>query len=132
MRTFPLCMTTKSFLLTPRLSHLSRTLHIDKAIWGPDARDFNPDRWFAKDISEKEKCFAPWSQGYCTCPGQHLAKIEIAKICATIVRDYDVRQVDPGQDWKYEVYFDVCPYDWPVYMEKRVQARQKGPQVVAV
>lgn len=106
--------------LTRQSSH--STLHLDKAIWGANAQDFVPDRWFADDIEQKEKCFAPFGLGYAGCPGQHLAGIEIAKICATIVRDYDIRQVHPEQEWKYEVYFGVCPYDWPVYIEKRNEA----------
>lgn len=96
-------------------------MHLDKSIWGPDAHEFNPDRWFAGDIAQKEKCFAPFGLGYASCPGQHLVRIEISKLLATMVRDYDIRQVDPDQEWKYEMYLNVCPYDWPVYITKRRQ-----------
>lgn len=36
-------------------------LHRSKDIWGPDADEFNPDRWLAADISSKEKYFIPVS-----------------------------------------------------------------------
>ncbi|KAK7954157.1 cytochrome P450 [Apiospora saccharicola] len=42
---------------------------------------------------------------------------------ATIVRDYDIRQVDPKQKWTCSVYSTVVPQDWPVYIGKR---RRKG------
>lgn len=36
-------------------------IHNSKEIWGPDAREFNPDRWLRPDAAEKEKCFIPVS-----------------------------------------------------------------------
>lgn len=32
-----------------------RTMQLDKTIWGPDARDFKPERWLAEDAASKEK-----------------------------------------------------------------------------
>lgn len=54
-----------------------------------------------------------------SCPGQNIAKIELSKTSATIVRDYDIRQVDLGQKWKWRAYFTVAPHSWPCYIEKR-------------
>ena len=56
--------------------------------------------------------------GYGACPGINLAKIELSKLAASIVRDYVIRQVDPQQEWSYEAYFNILPHDWPVYVEK--------------
>lgn len=36
-------------------------IHSSKEIWGPDAREFYPDRWLRPDAAEKEKCFIPVS-----------------------------------------------------------------------
>lgn len=57
-----------------------------------------------------------------SCPGQNLAKIELSKICATLVRDYNIRQVDPGRNWQWKAYFVVAPHTWPCYVEKRERA----------
>lgn len=37
------------FLVVPR------TVQLDKSIWGPDAREFKPERWFAENASALEK-----------------------------------------------------------------------------
>ena len=49
------------------LSVSALVLHRSKEIWGPDANEFNPDRWSAADISSKEKYFIPVS-----CTPKHL------------------------------------------------------------
>lgn len=56
--------------------------------------------------------------GYGSCPGQNVAKIELAKITSTLVRDYKIRQVDGEQEWKWKAYFTVLPHSWPVLIEK--------------
>ncbi|KAJ9144959.1 Benzoate 4-monooxygenase cytochrome P450 [Pleurostoma richardsiae] len=94
-------------------------IHYSKEIWGPDAREFNPDRWMSDDALRLDKYFIPWGLGYASCPGQNIAKIELSKICATLVRDYNIRQVDPKQEWSWKAYFTVVPHDWPCYVEKR-------------
>lgn len=32
-----------------------RTMQLDKAIWGPDAHEFKPERWLAEDATSKDK-----------------------------------------------------------------------------
>lgn len=54
-----------------------------------------------------------------SCPGQNITKIELSKICATIVRDYNIHQVDSSQEWQWKAYFTVAPHSWPCYVEKR-------------
>ncbi|KAK8116160.1 hypothetical protein PG984_012662 [Apiospora sp. TS-2023a] len=94
-------------------------IHTSKEIWGLDAREFNPERWFASDIVSREKFFIPWGVGYAACPGQHIARMQLSKIAATIVRDYEVRQVVPGAEWKWSAWFTAVPHSWPVYITRR-------------
>jgi hypothetical protein len=44
--------------------------------------------------------------------------MEVAKICGTIVRDYDLRQVELDKEWSYKAYFNVVPHSWPVYVTR--------------
>ncbi|KAK3906033.1 cytochrome P450 [Staphylotrichum tortipilum] len=94
-------------------------MHHSTEIWGPDAAKFKPDRWLSESITAVEKYWIPFGAGYNSCPGQNLTKIELSKILATLVRDYDIRQVDKEQEWKYKAYFTVVPHSWPCYIEKR-------------
>lgn len=41
----------------------SYTIHRDKAIWGPDADEYNPDRWSRGDRSAMQRAFVPFSTG---------------------------------------------------------------------
>lgn len=56
--------------------------------------------------------------GYGACPGQNVAKIELAKITATLVRDYDIALVDERREWMWKAYFTVVPHSWPVFVDR--------------
>ncbi|KAI0178107.1 cytochrome P450 [Pestalotiopsis sp. NC0098] len=93
-------------------------IHHSKELWGPDAHEFNPDRWLGPDAAQLDKYWCPFGAGYMSCPGQHFAKIELSKILSTVVRDYDISLVDPKKSWNWKAYFITVPYDWPVYVSK--------------
>ncbi|KAK0615337.1 cytochrome P450 [Bombardia bombarda] len=97
-----------------------------KDCWGDDVKEWNPDRWLKKDdqgettsgIEKMDKYWLVFGMGYNRCPGEHLAAIQLFKIAATIVRDYDIAQVDPENEWKWKAYFTVVPHSWPVRIVK--------------
>ncbi|CAF3598247.1 hypothetical protein HG531_012106 [Fusarium graminearum] len=84
-------------------------IHHSKEFWGEDAHEFKPDRWLKGDAAVKEKFWIPFGAGYGFCPGQSVAKIELA-MTATLVRDYNIQQVDPKQEWSWKAYFTVVPH----------------------
>ncbi|KAK8140038.1 hypothetical protein PG984_000104 [Apiospora sp. TS-2023a] len=94
-------------------------IHLSKEIWGEDAREFNPDRWFGDDVAQLEKHFIPFSLGYGSCPGQNLGRIELSKICATLIRSYEFRQVEPEQQLQYEAYFGLTAHMPACYVTNR-------------
>ncbi|KAJ0117715.1 Pisatin demethylase [Diaporthe amygdali] len=102
------------------LSVSAWVIHHSKEFWGAGASEFRPERWLAGAKSAAlDKYYMPFGLGYMSCPGQNITKIELSKICATIVRDYDIRQVDSSQEWQWKPYFTVAPHSWPCYVEKR-------------
>ncbi|KAI0127595.1 cytochrome P450 [Xylariales sp. AK1849] len=105
-----------------QLSINPHVLQTSKDLWGPDAAEFNPDRWLGSDAATLEKYFCPWGLGWASCPGQHVARIQFSKVAATMVRDYDFKQVDPKKEWDWLAYFTCVPKDWPVYVSKRTGA----------
>ncbi|ETS75610.1 hypothetical protein PFICI_12554 [Pestalotiopsis fici W106-1] len=100
------------------LSVNNHVIHASKEIWGQTAREFRPERWLSAEGAKMQKYWIPFGAGYASCPGQNIARIQISKISATLVRDYDIRQKDPSQDWTYKAYFTVAPRGWPVIIQK--------------
>ncbi|ROV91667.1 hypothetical protein VMCG_09262 [Cytospora schulzeri] len=77
-------------------------------------------RWMVnEDVAVLEKYFIPWGVGYQSCPGQNIAKIELSKIAAVLVRDYDIRQVDKDKEWEWKAYITCVPHSWDCYISKR-------------
>ncbi|KAK8102239.1 hypothetical protein PG984_015385 [Apiospora sp. TS-2023a] len=94
-------------------------IHHSQELWGPDASEFNPDRWMTGNVTEMDRYWMPFGAGYNSCPGQHVTKIELSKVAATIVRDYDICQVQKDHAWKWKAYFTVVPHSWPCLVKKR-------------
>lgn len=84
---------------------LFRVLHHSKELWGDDADDWSPERWLVEDTAALDKNWIPVSYnsmrilslqnqkltrpsqfgaGFNACPGQHVARMQLSKICATV------------------------------------------------
>ena len=77
------------------LSVPAYTIHHSKEIWGPDADQFRPERWF--NVTDRQKgAFIPFSYGPRACVGRNVAEMELALIVATVFRNYEfvLRQGD--------------------------------------
>ncbi|KUL90560.1 hypothetical protein ZTR_00393 [Talaromyces verruculosus] len=64
-------------------------IHYDTTIWGADAAEFNPKRWFDKNnqlIKPPKDTFLPWSGGPRVCPGMKISQVEFVAIMATLFR----------------------------------------------
>ncbi|KAI0336705.1 cytochrome P450 monooxygenase pc-bph [Cubamyces sp. BRFM 1775] len=77
------------------LSVPSYTIHRDKAVWGEDADEFRPERWFEQDKNAIQKTFNPFSFGPRSCVGRNLANLELLVIIASIFRRYHFVLQDP-------------------------------------
>ncbi|KAK4202069.1 cytochrome P450 [Triangularia verruculosa] len=71
------------------LSVPTYSVHHSKEIWGEDAANFNPDRWF-KLTQRQKNAFIPFSHGPRACVGRNVAEMEMKLIVATWARRYDV------------------------------------------
>ena len=71
------------------LSVPTYSIHHSKEIWGEDANEFNPERWFRLK-SRQKNAFIPFSYGPRACVGRNVAEMEMKLIVATWARRYDV------------------------------------------
>ncbi|KAM6477024.1 cytochrome P450 [Trichoderma sp. SZMC 28011] len=72
------------------LSVPTYTMHHSTEIWGPDAEDFNPDRW--ANVTQRQKdAFIPFSHGPRACVGRNVAEMEMKLIAATWARRYGAK-----------------------------------------
>ncbi|KAF1812842.1 cytochrome P450 [Eremomyces bilateralis CBS 781.70] len=102
------------------LSVNSHVIHKNKEIFGQDADKFNPDRWLDQERwRAMDKYFMTFGAGYNQCPGRHLAHLEVSKVTATLLRDFDIEQVNPGQSWTFKAKFTAVPYGWPCRVKRR-------------
>ncbi|CAL3962652.1 hypothetical protein PZA11_000249 [Diplocarpon coronariae] len=91
-------------------------------VFGPDAMTFNPRRWLdtsPAQASLMNSSMAAFGAGYNQCPGQNLARLEVFKTVAMMIRDFEIELVEPAKGWKYENYFTVAPHSWPCFVRRR-------------
>ncbi|KAK2471841.1 hypothetical protein H9L39_16524 [Fusarium oxysporum f. sp. albedinis] len=111
------------------LSVSSHAVHSSKDIWGDDADQWNPERWLSGDTKKLDRNWIVFSAGYMTCPGRHFAWMQICKMAATLLRNYNIRQVDPKNQWRYQANFTALTYSWPVWVEKREHEGNMHPDI---
>ncbi|KAE8354196.1 cytochrome P450-domain-containing protein [Aspergillus coremiiformis] len=87
----PVTISGHTFYPGDVLSVPSYTIHRSKAIWGPDADEFVPERWDATRLTARQKAaFIPFSTGPRACVGRNVAEMELFVICGTVFRLFDM------------------------------------------
>lgn len=71
-------------------------IHRDPDFWGPDANEFNPDRWEKKP---PRGSFIPFADGARNCAGRNYAMYEMTLGICSVLQSFRV-QPAPDMDWK--------------------------------
>ncbi|KAL1925315.1 uncharacterized protein VTP21DRAFT_198 [Calcarisporiella thermophila] len=94
-----------------------------EAIWGPDAKDFNPDRWL-KDEKPSAYEWPVFHAGPRTCLGQTLATIEGVLVMALFIKRYKFHIV-PHQTITYNLALTLqMRYGMWMTIERRDQGEK--------
>ncbi|KAK5741900.1 hypothetical protein LTR17_003648 [Elasticomyces elasticus] len=73
-------------------------LHLNPAVFGEDAREYRPERWLLADpegLRKMESSHMGLSRGRRVCLGQHIAMMQMKKVVAAMVLNFDMSLKDP-------------------------------------
>ncbi|KAK1647269.1 hypothetical protein QYE76_065074 [Lolium multiflorum] len=72
-------------------------VHLDRDIWGQDAGEFRPDRFMngAAAACKPAHMYMPFGHGSRSCPGQHLAVVELKVLLVRLLSKYSF-SLSPG------------------------------------
>ncbi|KAG0015378.1 hypothetical protein BGZ80_009893 [Entomortierella chlamydospora] len=82
------------------VSWSSWTMGRSTSIWGPDAKDYNPDRWMNGEKPSPSK-FPGFHAGPRTCLGQQFATIEAVTVMGMLFQKFKFELVDPNTEPSY-------------------------------
>ncbi|KAK3942558.1 cytochrome P450 monooxygenase [Diplogelasinospora grovesii] len=96
-------------------------IHRNQAVFGPDADEWNPDRWLAGSKEQRvlmERCLLTFGSGHRTCIGKNISYLEIYKLIPTMFARYEM-QVE--KDWNVQNSWLVVQTDLHVRLSQRQQ-----------
>ncbi len=64
-----------------------------KQYWGPDAKEFKPERWLEPTFDVPPTAYRPFERGPRNCIGQELALLEFRVVLALTARRFDFEKV---------------------------------------
>ncbi|KAL9073674.1 MAG: hypothetical protein Q9157_004648 [Trypethelium eluteriae] len=102
-----------------RIGINAATVQYDEEIFGSDAYSFNPDRWIKGDALRMERAIIVFGTGPRTCIGKNISLSEIYKLVPQIVRDFEIRLVEPEKGWKTTDYWFHKQTGINVYVRER-------------
>ncbi len=88
-----------------------------ESIWGPDAKEFNPERWFNKEGNMKKESqykFNVFNGGPRVCLGQNMATNEAMTVLSVLWRKYDFELATTKVEYEISV---TLPMKYPLLMK---------------
>lgn len=110
---------------------LTPLLHRDPGVWGPNAEDFDPDR-FAPGAAKKRPphAYKPFGTGARACIGRQFALHEATLVLGLLLHRYDLRPADPAYRLRVTELLTVKPDGFRLRLRHRTPA-DRPPDVPA-
>lgn len=95
--------------------------HFDKTIFGPDAREFKPERWLqsAEKSFLMEKAILHFGAGTRTCIGKNIALAEIHKTIPEVLRRFTF-EMSHDKGWKTTNSCFIMQHNLTVYVKRKL------------
>ena len=78
-------------------------IHRNRDIFGPDADEFNPDRWLDVDAAANmDKYIFAFGGGSRTCIGRNFAMAAMSKLVPEFLRQFEIELADPKTELKFD------------------------------
>lgn len=71
-----------------------RQLHFEEKIFGPQVKEFHPERFLGDNKADNGPYFKPFGGGITYCSGRFIARREVLAFVALILHRYDIRLAD--------------------------------------
>lgn len=98
---------------------LTPMLHRDPEVWGPDAEEFDPDRFDAKAVrSRAPHTFKPFGTGARACIGRQFALHEATLVLGLLLRRYELRP-DPAYRLRVTERLTLMPEGLRLHLGRR-------------
>ncbi|KAF9956549.1 hypothetical protein BGZ72_002683 [Mortierella alpina] len=105
-----------------RVAWSSYAMGRSSAVWGPDAKEYKPERWMNGEKPSSSK-FISFHHGPRTCLGQQFATIEAITLMSMLVQHFTFELVDPHNEPAYLPSLTLpMERGLPIRVKRRVDA----------
>ncbi|KAF7188095.1 Cytochrome P450 monooxygenase [Pseudocercospora fuligena] len=74
-------------------------LHRNPEIFGPEVKEYRPDRWRKGDHAKiMDRCNLIWGGGARNCPGRALAELIVQRVVSTLIKEFEISVVMPAEE----------------------------------
>ncbi|TPX07530.1 uncharacterized protein E0L32_002133 [Thyridium curvatum] len=94
-------------------------IHFDRSIFGEDADEFRPERWFRPEAVKMDRYMFQFGGGSRTCIGKNISLCEMYKMIPQLLRSYHLELAEPDQQWSCHNYW----FHKPSNVRTRIKAR---------
>ena len=101
-------------------------INLSTSLWGPDAAEFNPDRWMGPGRTntggaDSNYSFLTFLHGPRSCIGQAFARAEFACLLASLVGRFEMELEDPSREIEIKGGITARPKDGLMVRMRRVE-----------
>jgi cytochrome P450 len=89
--------------------YMNMLVMTDKSIWGEDAMEFKPERYFNINPSDIRLTYIPFSYGPRSCIGRNFAEMEMVGALATILKNFKLGIAENQKHVEEEAKFTLGP-----------------------